>query len=150
MNNLHGNTSCNCNSNLAANIDPWEIIYVIVVDAFVPWETEAQAKTNISLENYLCNWNCKLARNNLLKQCLCTVRAERNTELILERADPVIFETFFAGIQNFQTDPSILSYKKGKAWKVLEVIINPRRCLSCNNIRNFLETNSWKQSFQIC
>ena len=36
-------------------------IYVIAIDAFLPCETEPQAK-NISLDNYLCNCNCNLAR----------------------------------------------------------------------------------------
>ena len=46
---------------------------------------------------------------------MLTVRAKMNTELILERAGPVIFRTFFTGFNGFQTDLSILSCKKSKA-----------------------------------
>ena len=44
-----------------------------------------------------------------------TVCAESITELILERAGPVILKTFFTGINRFQTDSSNLSSKKSKA-----------------------------------
>ena len=50
-----------------------------------------------------------------------TVRAENITELILERASPVIFETFFTGINKFQTHSSNLSWssknKPENYWK---------------------------------
>ena len=59
-----------------------------------------------------------------------TVRAEIITELILERAHPVIFETFFTGINTCQTDSSNLSCKKNEAWKLLEAIIISRQGLS--------------------
>ena len=59
-----------------------------------------------------------------------TVRAEIITELIPERAGPVIFKNFFTGINSFQTDSSNLSFQKSKAWKSLETIINSKRGLS--------------------
>ena len=44
-----------------------------------------------------------------------TVRAEVITELILERAGPVILKTFFStGINRVQTDSSNLSFQKIK------------------------------------
>ena len=45
---------------------------------------------------------------------LVTVRAEIATELILERAGPVYFNTF-SGIKGFQTDSSNFSSAKRKA-----------------------------------
>ena len=47
-----------------------------------------------------------------------TVRAKIITELILERAGPVIFEDFSAGINSFQTDSSHLSSKKNRNLKI--------------------------------
>ena len=43
------------------------MIYVIVIDAFLPWETEAHTKI-ISRGNYLCNCNCNLARKEFATQ----------------------------------------------------------------------------------
>ena len=37
---------------------------------------------------------------------------------ILERAGPVIFKTFFTGINSFQTDSSNLSCKKEQSLKI--------------------------------
>ena len=54
------------------------------------------------------------------------------------------FLNFFTGINCFRTDSSNLSCKKGKAWKLLERIINSRQGLSRNEISNFSEINSWK------
>ena len=56
-----------------------------------------------------------------------TVRAEIITELILKRADPIIFNDLFTGINRFQTDSSNLSCKRSKAWKLLETIINSKQ-----------------------
>ena len=44
----------------------------------------------------------------------------------------------------FGTDSSNLSCKKGKAWKLLETIINSRQGPSRNKISNFSEINFWK------
>ena len=44
-----------------------------------------------------------------------TVRAAIITELILERAGPIIFETFLMRINSFQTDSNDFSCKKSKA-----------------------------------
>ena len=46
---------------------------------------------------------------------LTTLCAEIITELIPERAGPIIFKNFFAGINSFQTDSSHLPCKKSKA-----------------------------------
>ena len=51
---------------------------------------------------------------------LHTVRAEIITELILERAGPVISKYLFTGINRFRTDSTNFSCKKSKAWKLLE------------------------------
>ena len=53
--------------------------------------------------------------------------AEIIAELIPERVGPVINNSFFTGINNFQTDSSNLSCKKSKAWKLLETIINSKQ-----------------------
>ena len=59
VNNSQGNNSCNCNCNLAAQIILEAIIYVIVNDAFVPWETEAHSKFSLSKEREkFCSCNC--------------------------------------------------------------------------------------------
>ena len=63
---------------------------------------------------------------------LITVRAESITESIPERAGPVIYKSFFTGINNFQTDSSNLSCKKSKAWKLLETIIHSKQGLPRN------------------
>ena len=42
------------------------MIYVIVIDALYRGETEALAE-NISLDNYLCNCNCKPDNKNILQ-----------------------------------------------------------------------------------
>ena len=44
-----------------------------------------------------------------------TVRARTITELIVERAGPVILKTFVTGIHSFQTDSSNLSCKRSEA-----------------------------------
>ena len=54
------------------------------------------------------------------------------------------FQDLFTGIHCFRTDSSNLSCKKGKAWKLLETIINSRQGLSRNKISNFSEIDSWK------
>ena len=72
-----------------------------------------------------------------------TVRAEIITELNLERAGPVIFKTFLLKIMAFRRIP-VISCKKRKAWKWLEMIINSRRGLSRNKISKFWEINSRK------
>ena len=51
---------------------------VIVIDAFVPWETEAHAKMN-SLENLLCNCDCNLAGNKLFKNLFWMFFADDGT-----------------------------------------------------------------------
>ena len=72
VNSVQEANSCNCNCNLAASIILNAIIYVIVLDAFAPRETEAHAKSFlltiyyelviVSWEEhsqdylYVCNW----------------------------------------------------------------------------------------------
>ena len=73
-----------------------------------------------------------------------TVIAEIITELILERAGPVIFETFLLESKALRLISSNLSCKKSKASKLLVTIINSRQALSRNKISNFSEINSWK------
>ena len=53
VNNSHGNNSRNCTCNLGNKIILEAIIYVIVIDAFLPWETEAQAKDVLSTILYV-------------------------------------------------------------------------------------------------
>ena len=48
VNRSHGNNSCNCNCKLAAKFIPKAIPYVIVIDAFLPWETESHTKIILS------------------------------------------------------------------------------------------------------
>ena len=61
VNDLKSNNSCNCFRNLATIIILQAIIYVIAIDAFVPWE---QRHMQASLfENLLSKCNCNLARN---------------------------------------------------------------------------------------
>ena len=60
------------------------------------------------------------------------------SELLLERADPVVFAVFFAGINSLQTDSSNLS-KNSETRDLLEITMNVRnyyliiskRALSC-------------------
>ena len=73
----------------------------------------------------------------LLLWSLFTVRAEIITELILERAGPVISK-IFTGMNGFQTVSDNLSCEN-KAWKLLETIINSREGLSRNKISNSSE-----------
>ena len=75
-----------------------------------------------------------------------TVCVESITELILERAGPVIFKTFLLELRAFRLIPvtSNLSCKKSKTRKLQETIIGSSQGLSRNKISIFPENNSWK------
>ena len=57
----------------------------------------------------------KVPGNNPEVRDAIPVRTETIIELILERASPVVFESFSTEINNFQTDSSKLSCKKNEA-----------------------------------
>ena len=57
---------------------------------------------------------------------------------------PVIFYTFLLELIAVGLIPVIRPARRGKAWKLLETIINSRQGLSRNKISNFSEINSWK------
>ena len=91
---------------------------------------------------------CSLLEASYLQlSFLLTVRAEIITELILERAGPVILKTFLLELIAFRLIPDFCPARREQtqqSLKLLETIINSKQGLSRNKISNFSEINSWK------
>ena len=68
-----------------------------------------------------------------------TACAEMIAELMLERADPVTFETFLLELIAFQLMPLSCPARRGKREKLLKTTINSGQGLSRNKISNFSE-----------